>query len=73
VLVADTGEGIPADQLTGVFERFHRVDGSRRTDGGGSGLGLTIARAIAVDHGGSLTATSPGPGRGTTMVLALPR
>ena len=73
VLVADTGEGIPADQLTAVFERFHRVDGSRRSESGGSGLGLTIARAIAVDHGGSLTATSPGVGGGTTMMLALPR
>ena len=38
VLVADTGEGIPADQLTAVFERFHRVDGSRRSESGGSGL-----------------------------------
>jgi signal transduction histidine kinase len=73
ITVTDTGEGIPTDQLPLIFERFHRVDGSRGTaDGSGSGLGLTIARAIAADHGGSLTAASDGPGRGTTMTLRLP-
>jgi signal transduction histidine kinase len=60
IRVIDTGEGIPADQLESVFARFHRVDSSRRAaDGSGSGLGLTIARAIVSDHGGTITATSP--------------
>lgn len=72
ITVTDSGEGIPADQLDAVFERFHRVDGARSSDAGGSGLGLTIARAIAEAHGGSLTAASPGPGLGTTLTLRLP-
>lgn len=73
ITVADTGEGIPADQLDAIFDRFHRIDGARGSgDGSGSGLGLTIARAIAADHGGSLVAASQGPGRGTTMTLRLP-
>ncbi|CAB4834625.1 MAG: HAMP domain-containing protein [Actinobacteria bacterium] len=71
--VKDTGEGIPADQVGWVFERFHRVDPSRiSTDGGGSGLGLTIARALVSDHSGSITAASPGTGLGTTMTIELP-
>jgi two-component system, OmpR family, sensor histidine kinase BaeS len=73
VTVADNGEGIPSDQLGAIFDRFHRVDGARSfNDGSGSGLGLTIARAIAVQHGGDLTAASEGLGRGTTMTLRLP-
>ncbi len=72
--VTDDGPGIPADQLEAVFSRFHRVDPSRAaSDGSGSGLGLTIARAIAASHGGTLVATRPGTGRGTTMTLTLPR
>ena len=60
IRVTDCGEGIPTDQLEAVFARFHRVDSSRRaTDGSGSGLGLTIARAIVSDHGGTITASSP--------------
>jgi signal transduction histidine kinase len=71
--VADTGEGIPKDQLHAIFERFHRVDSSRVTkDGGGSGLGLTIAKAIINNHGGNLEAMSEGRGRGSTFVLGLP-
>ena len=71
--VVDSGEGIPPDQLESVFVRFHRVDPARRGDRGtGSGLGLTIARAIVTDHGGTLTAHSDGPGRGATLRLTLP-
>jgi signal transduction histidine kinase len=71
--VADTGEGIPVDQLSLVFDRFHRVDPSRVSSrGGGSGLGLTIARAIVVDHGGTLEARSEGTGRGATLVMTIP-
>lgn len=73
ISVTDSGEGIPPEQLQTVFRRFHRVDPSRvSSDGSGSGLGLTIARAIAVDHGGSLDAESAGPGTGSTFVLELP-
>ena len=71
--VRDDGEGIPPDQLESVFGRFHRADPARvLADGGGSGLGLTIARAIVVDHAGSLTAGSPGPGQGATFTVTLP-
>lgn len=73
VAVADDGDGIPAEHLQSVFTRFHRVDPSRQThDGSGSGLGLTIARAIVLDHGGTLTAASDGPGTGATVTLSLP-
>ena len=71
--ITDTGEGIPQDELSSVFERFHRVDASRvSADGSGSGLGLTIARAIVSEHEGTLRAVSAGRGRGTTMVVDLP-
>ncbi len=71
--VADDGDGIPADQLEVVFARFHRVDTSRRSgDGSGSGLGLTIARAIISDHGGTIVAASPGAGLGATFTIRLP-
>lgn len=71
--VTDTGEGIPSEQLATVFERFHRVDPSRvSNDGGGSGLGLTIARALVNDHSGTIAATSPGLGQGTTITIELP-
>ncbi|HSO04299.1 MAG TPA: HAMP domain-containing sensor histidine kinase [Candidatus Limnocylindrales bacterium] len=71
--VADTGDGIPPDQLEAVFDRFHRIDPARRgTAATGSGLGLTIARAIVADHGGTLTAHSDGTGAGTTFRITLP-
>jgi two-component system sensor histidine kinase BaeS len=73
LLVNDDGEGLPADQLQAVFERFHRADPARtRDDGEGSGLGLTIARAIMTAHGGTLTADSEGAGRGVTFTVTLP-
>lgn len=71
--VRDSGAGIPCDQLETVFQRFHRVDPARGSaDGGGSGLGLTIARAIVVDHRGSILAESDGPGTGASLVVRLP-
>jgi signal transduction histidine kinase len=69
--VADTGEGIAADQLPHVFERFYRGDPARRSDRG-SGIGLTIARAITRAHGGDIVAASGGPGRGATFTITLP-
>ena len=74
VSVHDSGEGIPCDQLEDVFTRFHRVDPARASvDGSGSGLGLTIARAIVLDHGGGISATSDGLGAGATFTVRLPR
>lgn len=70
--VTDTGDGIATADLPHVFERFFRADKSRadRRDGG-TGVGLTISRAIAHAHEGSLTAASAGPGAGATFRLAL--
>jgi two-component system, OmpR family, sensor histidine kinase BaeS len=70
--VADTGEGIPAEHLAHVFERFYRVDTARDRAHGGSGIGLAIAKALVEAHGGQLTATSPGNGRGSTFRVLLP-
>ena len=71
ILVSDTGPGIPSDQLEQVFERFHRVDGSRSRDRGGSGLGLAIARAIVEAHGGTIRAEFIS-GHGATLRINLP-
>jgi signal transduction histidine kinase len=72
ITVSDTGEGIAPEALPHIFERFYRADPARR--GGqdhGAGLGLAIAREIALAHGGSLTVASQ-PGRGSTFTLRLP-
>jgi signal transduction histidine kinase len=71
--VADTGEGIPDEHLPHVFERFYRVDAARDRAHGGSGIGLAIAKALVEAHGGELTATSPGAGKGSTFRVVLPR
>jgi len=71
--VADTGEGIPAEHLPHLFERFYRVDTARDRTHGGSGIGLAIAKAFVEAHGGQLTATSPGAGQGSTFRIILPR
>lgn len=67
VHVTDTGRGIPGEQLTSVFERFHRAPDSR-----GSGLGLAIARDLVIAHGGEMDAESDGPGLGTRIRFTLP-
>jgi two-component system OmpR family sensor kinase len=72
IAIADSGEGIPADQLDRIFERFHRVDPGRSRDRGGTGLGLAIARAIIEAHGGTIEAQST-PGEGATFRIELPR
>lgn len=69
VRVADTGMGIPPDQLPHIFDRFYRVDRSRRS--GGAGLGLAIARDIAQSHGGTIEVGSE-VGEGTVLVVYLP-
>ena len=68
--VADTGEGIPADHLDKVFERFHRVDAARSRADGGAGLGLSIVRAVAEQHGGRVTVRST-VGKGTVLTVEL--
>lgn len=73
IVVSDDGEGLPADQLQAVFQRFHRADAARAShEGEGSGLGLTIARAIITAHRGTLVADSEGMGLGATFTVTLP-
>lgn len=72
VRVADTGIGIAAEHLPHVFERFYRVDKSRSRAGGGSGIGLTIARHLVEAHGGRVWAESGGPGQGSVFTFTLP-
>jgi two-component system sensor histidine kinase BaeS len=67
--VADTGPGIPAEELPHVFDRFWR--GRQAAQIAGTGIGLAVAAELARAHGGRLTAASQ-PGRGTTMTLTLP-
>jgi len=69
VYVADTGPGIPADQRERVFDRFHRLESSRSTPG--SGLGLSLVRAVARLHGATIRLGDEAPGLRVT--LALPR
>jgi signal transduction histidine kinase len=71
VAVADTGPGIPADQLTRVFEQFHQVDSSNTKAKGGTGLGLAIAKQIVEMHGGRIWVEST-LGRGATFQMQLP-
>ncbi len=70
--VHDTGVGISAEHLPRLFERFYRVDMSRsRSDDGGTGIGLAIARSVVEAHGGHIRADSE-PGRGSTFTFELP-
>lgn len=71
-VIADTGEGIAAEHLSHLFDRFYRVDTARDRNHGGSGIGLSIAKALVEAHGGGISAASPGPGRGATFTVRLP-
>ncbi len=72
ITVADDGEGIDAAHLVHVFERFYRADPARSRVRGGSGIGLTISKALVEAHGGGLSASSPGPGGGAEFTIRLP-
>ena len=71
IRVTDTGEGIPAEHLPRIFERFYRVDGARSRALGGTGLGLAIVKHLARAHGGEARVRSD-PGRGSTFTIELP-
>ena len=71
--VADTGEGIDPQHLPHVFARFYRAHPGREAHRGGSGLGLAISKSLVEAQGGTLEATSGGPGRGTSFRIRLPR
>ena len=72
VRVRDTGLGIPSDRLGSIFDMFNQVDRSIERAQGGMGIGLTLVRRLVELHGGSVLATSDGPGRGSEFVVRLP-
>ncbi len=70
--VSDWGSGIPAEHLPFIFERFYRVDTSRKRHSGGAGLGLAIVHSLVTAQGGSVNAESV-EGQGTTITFRLPK
>jgi PAS domain S-box-containing protein len=72
IVISDTGQGIGADVLPYVFDRFRQADSSSTRQHTGLGLGLAIVRHIVELHGGTVEADSDGPGKGATFRLALP-
>ncbi len=74
VAVRDTGIGIPAEHLAHIFDRFYRVDKSRsRRAGGGSGIGLTIAKHLVEAQGGRIWVESEGESKGSVFMFTLPK
>ena len=71
IVVADTGEGIPAHHVERLFERFYRVDRARSREKGGTGLGLAIVKHLALLHGGEVSVRSE-VGKGSVFTIQLP-
>jgi two-component system OmpR family sensor kinase len=71
VSVADTGPGVPPDEIARLFERFHRGSAARSAEAPGTGLGLAISRALVEGQGGRIAVESP-PGQGATFSIRLP-
>jgi signal transduction histidine kinase len=69
--IADTGPGIPADELQNIFSKFYQVDGSSTRAVGGTGLGLAIAKRAVEAHGGRITVATA-VGKGSTFTVRLP-
>jgi PAS domain S-box-containing protein len=72
VSVSDTGQGIEAEFLPHLFQRFRQSDASIRRRHGGLGLGLAIVKQLVELHGGAITGASPGPGKGSVFTFHLP-
>jgi signal transduction histidine kinase len=72
ITVSDNGQGISAEFLPLVYERFRQADSARTNRTGGLGLGLTLVRTLVESHGGSVRAESAGVGQGATFSISLP-
>ena len=72
IVVSDTGQGISADFLPHVFDRFRQADQKTSRSHGGMGLGLAIVRHLVEMHGGTVSASSAGEGQGSTFTVMLP-
>jgi PAS domain S-box-containing protein len=72
IIVSDNGAGIPAEHLPTIFETFTQVDPTSTRKHGGLGLGLAIVRKLVELHGGTVAASSDGPGKGAVLTVALP-
>jgi two-component system CheB/CheR fusion protein len=72
ITVSDTGEGIEPEFLPFVFDRFRQFEGDAKRTHGGLGLGLAIVRHLVELHGGTISVTSPGKGRGATFTMRFP-
>ena len=70
--VVDAGDGISAEHINHVFDRFYRADTARNSAQGGSGIGLTITKALVEAQGGYISVSSRGPGHGATFTVHLP-
>jgi CheY-like chemotaxis protein len=70
--VTDDGEGIRPEDIGRIFEAFHQADSSTTRRHGGLGLGLSIVKQLVLAHGGTVRATSDGPGKGATVIVRLP-
>ena len=72
IQVSDNGQGISSELLPHVFDRFRQADSSTRRRFAGLGLGLSIVKYIVEAHGGTVEASSPGEGKGSTFTVRLP-
>lgn len=73
VSVSDTGIGIPDDKLTSIFNMFSRLEPALQRDQGGLGIGLALVHGLVTMHGGTVTAQSDGPGKGSQFTVSLPK
>src|SRR6185436_3843731 len=73
IVVSDSGQGIPAEVLPHIFERFRQADSSSQRAHGGLGIGLALVKHLVEVHGGSVEASSGGAGQGATFTVRLPR